>query len=236
MGSKGVRRGTAVVAVGVLALLSACSSEGTSVSDDIATQAKSDLDLSTAPGVTCPDDAKAEDGAEFTCDLDLAGETVPVKVTFDGSEPTLELQGKVYPKKALDESLKADLAKNGLELKTLSCGSGELVAFSEKTTVSCTATTTDGGEGKIAVHLGDKGEAETNGSVYAQTAIVDFLMKQLAEQVTVTEIDCGPDALIQAEEDTSIDCEATADDGSTATLKVTLGSDGTATLDDVVTE
>jgi len=236
MRSKVVRRGWSVVAVGALAVLASCSSTSTQVSDEIASQVKDKLDLSAEPGVTCPDDAEAGKGETFTCDIDLDDGTVPVKVTFkDDTNFTTTVEGAVYKKATLDDALKADLEKNGLTLKSLDCKGGDLVIFTQKETVTCTATTTDGAEGSIEVGINDDKDAEVVGSVFEQTALVSFLTDQLSSQVAITAIDCGEDALIQAKEDLSIECDATADDGSTATLKVTLGADGKATLDDVVT-
>ncbi|MCU1370236.1 MAG: hypothetical protein JWO77_1430 [Ilumatobacteraceae bacterium] len=236
MRSKVVRRGVSLVVVGAALVVAGCSSTSTQVSDEIASQVKDKLELSTEPAVTCPDDAKADKGETFTCEIDLDEGTVPVKVTFeDSTNFTTEIDGAVYKKAALDKALKADLEKNGLTLKTLDCKGGDLVVFKAKDTVSCTATTSDGATGAIKVHLDADNNAETVGSVYEQTALATFLTDQLADQVTITAVDCGEDALIQAEEDLQLDCEATADDGTTATLKVTLSADGTATLDDVVT-
>jgi hypothetical protein len=236
MGSKVVRRGVSLVVVGAALLVAGCSSTSTQVSDEIASQVKDKLELSTEPGVTCPDDAKAEKGESFTCEIDLDDGTVPVKVTFkDSTNFTTSIDGAVYKKATLDKALKADLEKNGLTLKALDCEGGDLVVFKTKATVTCTATTTDGDEAPIAVGLDDDRNAEVIGSVYEQTALATFLTDQLADQVTITSVECGKDAIIQAEKDLSIDCQAVADDGSTATLKVTLSADGTATLDDVVT-
>ncbi len=231
-----VRRGFVAIAVGAALLLASCSSTSTQVSDEIASQVKDKLDLSTEPGVTCPDDAEAGKGETFTCDIDFDGGTLPVEVTFtDDTTFNTTVDGAVYKKTKLDEALKADLEKNGLTLKALDCKGGELVVLKAKGTVTCTATTTGGTDWPIVVGLNDEKNAEVVGSVYEKSALESFLTDQLASQVEVTSIDCGEDELIQAQEDTPVSCEAEASDGSTATLKVTLAADGTATLDDVVT-
>ena len=57
--------------------------------------------------------------------------------------------------------------------------------------------------------------------------------QQLSSQVDLKSVACGEDELVQAQKDMSIECDATASDGSTATVKVSLAKDGTATVTDV---
>lgn len=236
MRSNVVRRGLLVLGVAAAALLVSCSSTSTQVSDEIAAQVKDKLELSTEPGVTCPDDAEAGEGETFTCTIDLDDGTIPVKVTFeDDTNFTTEVDGAVYKKSRLDEALKADLDKNGLTLGGLDCKGGELVVLEAGDTVTCTATTEAGTDWPIEVGLDDDNNAQVIGSVYDRAAVEAFLVDQLSDQVELTAVTCGEDDLIQASEDLSIECSAEATDGSTATLEVTLGADGTAKLDNVVT-
>ena len=229
-----LRRGFGAIGVGAALLLASCSSTSTQVSDEIAAQVKDKLDLSTDPGVTCPDDAEAGKGETFTCEIDLDDGTVPVEVEFtDDTTFNTTVDGAVYKKAKLDEALKADLDKNGLTLTSLDCKGGDLVVFTTKATVTCTATTTEGTTWPIKVGLDDDKNAVVVGSVYEKAALEQFLADQLASQVDVASVDCGQDDLIQAEEDLQVECDAEATDGSTATLQVTLAADGTATLDDV---
>lgn len=236
MGSKVVRRGWSLVAVGALVLLASCSSTSTQVSDEIAAQVKDKLELSEEPGVTCPDDAEAGKGETFTCDLDLAGGTVPVEVTFeDDTTFSTKVDGAIYKKSKLDDALKADLEKNGLTLTSLDCseGDGELIVFKAKGTITCTATTESGTEAPVKVGLDDDRNAVVVGSLYDKAAVEEFVTTKLAAQVEITAVECDQDELAQAAEDLSIECQAEASDGSTATVAVTLGADGTATVDDV---
>lgn len=234
MGSKVVRQGLVAVGIAAVLLLGACSSTSTQVSDEIASQVKDQLDLATEPAVTCPDDAKAEKGETFTCDIDLDDGTVPVKVTFeDDTKFTSSVEGAVYEKSKLNSALKADLEKNGLPLKALDCKGGSLVVIKAKGTVSCTATIESGSEWPVEVGLDEDNNAQVVGTLYLKTAVEGFVTQQLADQVDVASVECGEDELVQAEEDTSIECQAEASDGSSATVAVTLQKDGTATLDDV---
>lgn len=234
MGSKVVRRGFVVIGIGAALLLGACSSTSTQVSDEIASQVKDKLDLSTEPGVTCPDDAEAGKGETFTCDLDLDDGTVPVKVTFkDDTNFTTTIDGAVYKKSKLDSALKADLDKNGLALEAFACEGDTLVVMKAKDTITCTATVESGTEWPVVVGLDEDNNALVVGTLYLKTAVEDFVTQQLSSQVELSSVECGEDELVQAQEDTSIECAAEASDGSTATVTVSLAKDGTATVEDV---
>lgn len=230
-----VRRGLSVAIVGAALLLASCSSTSTQVSDEIAGQVKSKLDLPTEPTVTCPDDAKAGKGETFTCEIELDGGTVPVKVVFsDDTNFTTTVDGAVYAKAKLDKELAKSLKGNGLELKALSCEGKDFVVFAAKDTITCTATTTTGTDWPIEVGLDAKRNAVVLGSVYQKATLEPALSEQLSSQVDLESLDCGKDELVQAKEDTTIECAATATDGSTATVEVELGADGTASISDVV--
>ncbi|MGN6696393.1 MAG: DUF4333 domain-containing protein [Aquihabitans sp.] len=234
MGSKVVRQGLVAVGIGAALLLSACSSTGTQVSDEISSQLKDKLDLSSEPKVSCPDDAEAGKGETFTCDIELDGGTVPVRVTFeDDTNFTTKVDGAVYKKTKLDSALKADLDKNGLTLEKLDCEGGTFVVFKAKDTVTCTATVAAGTEWPVVVGLDADRNAVVEGTLYEKTAVEDFVTQQLASQVDLSSVDCDQDDLLQAQEDTSIECQAEATDGSTATVEVSLAKDGTATVTDV---
>ena len=236
MRSKVVRRGLSVVGIGAVALLAACSSTSTQVSDEIATQVKDKLDLATEPAVTCPDDAKAGKGETFTCDIEFDDGTVPVKVTFkDDSNFSTAVDGAVYAKSKLDAALKASLKDGGVTVKAIDCKGSKLVVFEKDDTVTCTATATDGSTAPVEVGLDDDNEAHTVGAVYAKEDLKSFLTDQLASSdVTVTSLDCGEPELVQAAEDTTIDCQGVDSNGTEATITVNLGQDGTASIEDVV--
>ena len=237
MGSKIVRRGIAVASVGVLVLLASCSSTSTQVSDEIASQVKEKLDLSTEPGVTCPDDAEAGKGESFTCEIDLDDGQVPVKVTFkDDTNFSTEVEGAVYKKTTLDTELKKKLAEGGVELESFECPGGELVVFKPEGSIECTATGSTGASIPVRVQLTDD-KAEIVGSIYERATIEAVFTEQLAGQdVTVAEIQCGEDDLIQVEEDVTIECQAVDSEGATATLEVALGADGTASIENIITD
>jgi hypothetical protein len=232
-----VRCGRSIAGVALVALLAACSSTSTQVSDEIAGQVKDKLDLAKEPTVTCPDDAEAGKGERFTCDIELEGGTIPVKVTFtDDSNFTTEVEGAIYAKSKIDAALKASLAKGGVTVKSIDCKGSELVVFEKGSTVTCTATATDGSEAPMEVGLDENDEAKTVGAVYAKEALKAFLTEQLATQdVTVTSLDCGEPELVQAAEDTTIECQGVDSTGTEATITVGLGQDGTASIEDIAT-
>jgi len=231
------RRGRSIVGVAMVALLAACSSTSTQVSDEISGQLKDKLDLAKEPTVSCPDDAEAGKGERFTCDIELEGGTIPVKVTFkDDSNFTTKVDGAIYAKAKLDAALKASLAKGGLTLKSIDCKGSELVVFEKGTTVTCTATATDGSEAPLEVGLDENDEAKTVGAVYSKEALKTFLTEKLATQdVTVTSLDCGEPELVQAAKDTTIECQGVDSTGTEATITVGLGQDGTASIEDIAT-
>lgn len=235
MRSKVVRRGLSVVGIGAVALLAACSSTSTQVSDEIASQVKDKLDLSTEPGVTCPDDAEAGKGETFTCDIEFDDGTIPVKVTFkDDSNFSTEVDGAVYAKAKLDSALKSSLKDGGVTVTSIDCKGSKLVVFNKKDTVTCTATATDGSTAPMEVGLDDDNEAKTVGAVYEKEALKNFITDQLASSdVTVASVDCGEPALVQAAEDTTIECQGVDSTGAEATITVALGQDGTASIKDI---
>jgi hypothetical protein len=121
-------------------------------------------------------------------------------------------------------------------VKSIDCKGNELVVFTLKSTVTCTATAEDGGTAKFTVGLDDKKEAWMTGALYRTDTLESGLSDNLAQSgITVTSLDCGDDSLIAADKDTSIECAAEDSNGTTATLKVTLGADGNASVDDIVT-
>lgn len=238
MRSKVVRRGLSVLSVAGMVVLAACSSTSTQVSDEIATQVKDELDLSTEPGVTCPDGAEAGKGETFTCDIDLDDGTVPVKVTFkDDTNFTSTVQGAVYKKSVLDSTLKTNLGKAGVTVKSIACKGGELVVFKPKGTVTCTATADDDSTVTFKVGLDKKNEAVMSGALYETATLESGLSDNLGESgITVTTLDCGDASLIAADADTTIECSALDSNGTSATLEVALGADGNASIENIVTE
>ncbi len=237
MRSKVVRRGLSFVGIGAVGVLAACSSTSTQVSDEIASQVKDKLDLSAEPTVTCPDDAEAGKGETFTCDIEFDDGSLPVKVTFkDDSNFSTEVDGAVYAKSKLDAALQSSLEDGGVTVKSIDCKGSKLVVFQPDDTVTCTATASDGSTAAVEVGLDENQEAKTVGAVYAKESLTTFLTEQLAaSDVTVVSVDCGEPELVQAAEDTTIECQGVDDTGTEATITVALGQDGTASIEDIIT-
>lgn len=82
----------AVVAVFTSSLLVGCSASINSDLDTdklqtiIASEMKSQLNLSEEPTVTCPDEVAIEQGNVFSCTAALNGESVQVQVTQDDDQ------------------------------------------------------------------------------------------------------------------------------------------------------
>ncbi len=67
-----------------VAALSACSSGGLDIDkleSTLATELQTQLDLSAAPTVTCPDDVPIEKDNVFNCTATLDGESADIQVT-----------------------------------------------------------------------------------------------------------------------------------------------------------
>lgn len=160
MRSKMVRRSLLVAGLLAVPLLASCSSTSDQVSDEISSQVKDKLDLSTEPEVTCPDDAKAEKGASFECTITLEGTTIPVKVKFkDDTNFESTVQGAVYKKAVLEKGLTDQLAASNVSVASIDCPGKALVVMGLKDTVDCAAVDTDGAKATLTVGLNDDGEA-----------------------------------------------------------------------------
>lgn len=159
-----IRRTLLAACVGAVALLSAaCSSTSEQVSDQIATQAKKQLALSTEPTVTCPDDAEAKKGEKFECTIALEKTDVPVDVTFkDDTNFTMKVQGAVYKKAKIEAGLKTQLetANEGLVVKSVSCPGKALVIIQQDKTIDCTAVDDSDSTATLKVGLDDNGDAQ----------------------------------------------------------------------------
>jgi len=142
--------GLAVVAFA----LAACSSTGEQVSDKIAKEAQTKLELSAPPKTTCPDDAKAEKGATFDCSLVVEAATISIKIVFtDDKHFTFTPQSQVFGKSEFVIRVKADTAANNVELKTLTCPGTKFVVVPNSGTIDCKGVDTDGGKGTVRVGL-----------------------------------------------------------------------------------
>ena len=157
-----IRRSLAFAALAAVPLvLGACSSTSEQVKDQISSQVKDKLNLTEEPTVTCPDDAKAKKGETFTCDLELEGKTVPVKVTFkDDTHFESTVVGAVYKKKVIDDGLAKQLKDNNVDVKSVDCPGTKLVVIPKGKTIDCPAVDTDGQKATLIVGLNDQDEAQ----------------------------------------------------------------------------
>ncbi|MFN8018637.1 MAG: DUF4333 domain-containing protein [Acidimicrobiales bacterium] len=156
------RRSLGLLALAVVPLaLGACSSTSEQVKDQIATQVKDKLNLAEEPTVTCPDDAKAKEGETFTCDMELEGKTVPVKVTFkDDTHFESSVVGAVYKKSVIDDGLAKQLSDNNVDVKSVDCPGTKLVVIPKGKTIDCAAVDNDGQKATLIVGLNDQDEAQ----------------------------------------------------------------------------
>jgi hypothetical protein len=85
-----VRLTTPIIAASALIALAGCSASVSTGSNNldiaklestVATEMQSQLDLSAAPTVTCPDPVPIEKDNQFTCTAELDGDSVDVAVT-----------------------------------------------------------------------------------------------------------------------------------------------------------
>lgn len=159
-----IRRTLFAVGLSAVAVLGvACSSTSEQVSDQIATQAKKQLQLTTEPTTTCPDDAKAEKGETFECTVELEKTDVPVTVTFkDDTNFTMKVQGAVYKKAKIESGLKEQLETNneGLVVKSVTCPGKALVIISKDKTIDCTAVDDSDSKATLIVGLDKNGDAQ----------------------------------------------------------------------------
>lgn len=135
----------------VLGGLGACSSTDEQVSDEIAKQAQTQLELETEPKTECPDDAEAGEGESFECTITIEGTDLPVQVDFsDDTNFTFEPQGYVSDLDDAEASLAGDIGEQvGAEV-TVDCGDGDLLVIALDGGATCTATD---GETTVDVEL-----------------------------------------------------------------------------------
>jgi hypothetical protein len=155
------------LALAVLAALlgaGACSSDSTQVADKIraaiATQLKvSEGDLRT----TCPEDAKAEDGASFDCDVALEGQSLTAHVQFTSDERfDLTVDGQVFERSAIEAQVRQQLESEtflGTSVPELRCGDHDLVVIQKAQTITCRGKDASGSEGGAVVALDESGNA-----------------------------------------------------------------------------
>lgn len=152
-------RGVLVAVGGAVMLLAACSSTSTQVSDQIAEQAKDQLDLSAEPEVSCPDDAKAEKGETFTCTLTFEDGSLPIDVTFkDDTNFTSAVDGLVLKKQDLEDFITEQIEAQDVQVASVSCPAKTLVLIKSDGTVECEATADDGSTATVTI--GDDGEGQ----------------------------------------------------------------------------
>ncbi|MCB1029752.1 MAG: DUF4333 domain-containing protein [Acidimicrobiales bacterium] len=224
------------LAIAAVALLGACSSTSTQVSDEIAKQAKEQLELQDLPAVSCPKNAEAAKDAKFACDLKIGTQTILIDVIFkDDTNFTSEVRGAVYQQKVIDSEISKQLNAESVMVKSFACSTEPVVVIRAGESVTCTATGAEGTTAEVILKLDDNNEAVMAGSLYA-TDLVEASVRSLLrdEEIELQSIDCGESELLAANEDTTTACKATDTDGATATVTVALGADGTASIDEIV--
>jgi hypothetical protein len=155
----------AVLALALALALAACSSPaGTQVADQVDEAAAKQLEVHASEvTTTCPDDAKAEEGARFDCDLQVDGQHLTATVEFSTAKKfTFAFNGQAFDKAELETSLKQQLQEQflGAKVTTLDCEGGtSLVVIEQGKTVTCHGTDESGSKGTAVVGLDDKGNA-----------------------------------------------------------------------------
>jgi hypothetical protein len=161
MRSNIVRRGLFIAVLAAAPLLASCSSTSSQVSDEIAKQAKDQLDLSTEPTVDCPDDAKAGKGETFTCTLKVDDGSVPIKVEFkDDTNFTSAVDGVVITKANLEKSITQQIEAQNIKVESVTCPAKSLVIIKTGSTVDCDAVDDGGAKATVTVGVNGNGEAE----------------------------------------------------------------------------
>jgi hypothetical protein len=156
-----MRRTILTVGVAAVTLVAACSSTSEQVKDQIAEQVQEQLELAEQPAVSCPDDAKAGEGEEFECTLELEGTEIPVAVTFtDDTTFESELVGAVYKKGVLDQGLKDQLSASDIVVESVECPGEDLVVIQADESLQCDAVDADGAEATLTVELDESGSAQ----------------------------------------------------------------------------
>lgn len=139
----------------------ACSSAGEQVADQVRDEAAKELKIAKDEvKTTCPDDAEAKKGAEFTCDLVIDGEPVSANITFETSKKfTFEFTSQLFDKADLETEIASQVATGlGADSATVDCGGGEkFVAIPREGTIDCEGSDSNGGKGTAKVALDETG-------------------------------------------------------------------------------
>jgi hypothetical protein len=155
----------ALTALGALgAVASACSSDSTQVADKVREAAAQELQLSEGQlATTCPDDAEAESGAAFDCQIVLEDQELTAHVEFTSDERfTFDIDGQVFQRSAVEEQVRQQLESEqllGTTLSELRCGDHELLILRSESTITCRGRDSAGNEGGAVVALDEQGNA-----------------------------------------------------------------------------
>jgi hypothetical protein len=113
-------------------------------------------------GAGCPEEAEAEAGARFTCDVTVDGHPVDGIVTFSTDAAfTVELAAEVIPNDVLEAEVRAELARRfvGIDVASVDCGGDSVVVITTGQIVQCQAEDTTGGEAVAEIGLDADGNA-----------------------------------------------------------------------------
>lgn len=78
--------------------------------------------------------------------------------------------------------------------------------------------------------------SEVIGAVYKKKVLEDALIKKLADSnITVTKLSCPGTTIVVFNTDDTVDCDATDDTGTDATIKVGLDDTNSAEIQDIIT-
>jgi hypothetical protein len=159
-------RRTAVALVLALAALggAACSSDSEQVADKIRAAAATQLKLSEGDvQARCPEDAKAEQGSAFDCQLEVEGQTLTAHIQFTSDERfDSTIDGQVFERSAIEAQVKQQLESDtflGAPIAELRCGDHDLVVIQQAQTITCRGKDATGADGGAVVALDESGNA-----------------------------------------------------------------------------
>jgi hypothetical protein len=164
-GVTSLRRTALVLALATgLVVAAACSSDSVQVADKVREAAAQKLGVSEADlRTTCPENAEADSGSVFDCQVRLEDQTLTAHVEFTSDERfSFDIDGQVFQRSAIEEQVRQQLESDkllGSTLSELRCGDHDLVILQQAATITCRGKDAAGNEGGAVVVLDESGNA-----------------------------------------------------------------------------